>query len=504
MKEEIVRHLIQYGFFIPSAEIYGGFSGFYDFGPIGVRVKRKFVEFWRKFFVEEEGLFEIDGSLILPEQVFKASGHLESFTDPITECKKCGKVFRADKLIEEKMGIQADGLPKEELNKRLKEIKCPECGGELSDVEDVNLMFEIRVGYRKEARRAFLRPETAQSIFLDFYRVYKSFHPKFPFGIAQVGKAFRNEISPRKFVLRLREFYQMEIEWFVLRDPNCDPKERPFCKECKRCTMNNHPRFSEVRDVVIRIKDGENIFEKSVGEFVREGTIPNEHMGYWLAKIQKFMEKFIEREKFWFRKIPKEELPHYSVCNFDLEIETPFGIVEANGNAYRTDYDLRTHSKHSGTDLRFEYMGGKVYPNVIEPSFGVERPLFCIISNSYIPERDRKYPWLKLHPLIAPYTVSVHPLIETKEEFVEKAKEIHEMLRKNNIDSYFLVSKSIGKAYARMDSIGVPYNITIDYQTFEDNTVTIRFRDTREQVRIKVEELPKKIRELVERYPEFP
>ncbi len=511
-KELLVKHLIEYGFFIPSSEIYGGLAGFYDFGPNGVRIKEKFIRLWKEFLAKEENnIFFIDGSVILPYEVLKASGHVDSFTDPIVECKKCGRVFRADKLIEENFGINADGLPREKLEEYIKKLRCPECGGELSNVEYVNLMFKTEVGYRKEKKTAFLRPETAQSIFLDFLRIYKSFHPKFPFGVAQIGKAFRNEISPRKFVTRVREFYQMEIEWFVLRDPNCDPKKVTHCGECKRCPVNNHPRFSEVKDTKIRIltverqrKGIEEPEEDTIENFIKRKIVNNEHMGYFLARIQQMMEKLIPRENFWFRQIPPEELPHYSVGNFDLEVRTSFGVLEINGNAYRTDHDLKTHSENSGKDLSVEYNGEKVYPNVIEPSFGIERPLFAILDNAFVPKGvDRKYNWLKLHPLISPYTASIHPLVINKEEFIEKAREVYKLLKEHGIDVRLEIVKSIGKAYARMDSIGVPYNITVDYQTFQDNTVTIRFRDTKEQIRVKIEELPKKIRELVKKYPEF-
>lgn len=510
--KEVVKHLIEYGFFLPTAEIYGGFSGFYDLGPNGVKIKEKFISLWKKFVAnEEENIFFIDGSSILPFEVLKASGHLDSFADPIVECKKCKRVFRADKLVEEELNIFADALPIGKLKEYIKKLRCPECKGEFSEIENVNLMFKTNVGYRKESKIAFLRPETAQSIFLDFFRIYKSFHPKFPFGIAQVGKSFRNEISPRKFVVRTREFYQMELEWFVLRDPKCDPKKKPYCMECKRCMMNNHPRFHEIKDVEIRIltieRQKSNIKEPeedTVENFIKRGIIQNEHMGYFLARIHLMIKKLIPKENFWFRQILPEELPHYSVGNFDLEIQTSLGVIEVNGNAYRTDYDLRVHSENSGFDLRVNYMGDVVYPNVIEPSFGIERPLFAILDNSFIPKGfDRKYNWLKLHPLISPYTVSVHPLIENKKEFVEKAREVYEFLKREGLDVRLEIVKSIGKAYARMDSIGVPYNITIDYQTFENNTVTIRFRDTKEQIRVKIEMIPEKIKKLVEIYPEF-
>ncbi len=479
--EKVVELCKRRGIIFPAAEIYGGIAGFFEYGPVGVRIKRKLIEDWRKFFVEsEENIYEIEGCLILPDKVFEASGHLEHFVDPLTQCKSCKAMFRADNLIEESTGKFVEGLPPEELTKILREerISCPKCGGELSDVKMFNLLLKTEVG-PAGGEKASLRPETAQNIFLNFKRIYQSMRAKLPFGVAQVGKSFRNEISPRQFLVRLREFTQCEIEMFV------DPRK-----------VNECEGFERVKDVSIRLytaeaqRKGEREMEIKVGEAVEKGLIPNKWMGYFMAKeFLWFLSLGIPREALRFRQMLPEETPHYSKGNFDLEIEFEFGFKECVGNAYRSDYDLRRHSQFSGEELAVVTPEGeKIIPHVIEPSFGVERPFLAILYHCFVEDKERGWNWLALPPKISPFIAGVFPLV-SKDGLPEKAKEVYKMLKESGFDVVYDEKGSIGKRYARIDEIGVPLAITIDYQTLQDDTVTVRDRDTTKQVRVKILEL---------------
>ncbi|OYT41762.1 MAG: glycine--tRNA ligase [Candidatus Aenigmarchaeota archaeon ex4484_224] len=477
--EKVIALAKRTGIIFPSFEIYGGVSGFYDYGPIGKKIKEKIIQSWKKFFLDEN-IFEIETSLIMPQIVLKASGHVDSFVDPLTQCKKCKKFFRADQLIEEKLGVFVEGLSIEDLSKIIKEnnLRCPECNGELSEVRLFNLMFKTQIG-PLEKDVGYLRPETAQGIFLNFKNVYRAMRAKLPFGVAQIGKSFRNEISPRKWLIRLREFSQMEIEFFF------NPKEKKFEK------------FEEVKDIEIPIylakeqeKKSEKIVKIKASEAVKKGIILNEYLAYFLAKEFVWIKSLgIPEEAIRFREIRKEELPHYSKQNFDLEIKFDFGWKEVVGNAYRGDHDLKAHSKFSKKDLTI-FENEKILPHVVEPSFGIERLFYAILLYSYREGKDRGWEWLDLPEQLSPYDFAVFPLMK-KDGLREKALEIFNFLKQKGFSVYFDDSGSIGKRYARMDEIGVKYCITIDYQTLEDNTVTIRDRNTREQKRIKIEDIEK-------------
>jgi len=482
MLEEIMRHLLVHGFVAPSASIYGGLKGFYDYGPMGALLKRNIERAWlEEFVLREDNVFLVDGSLILPFQVLKASGHVDHFTDPTTKCGKCGRVFRADKLVEERLGIRAEGMGVEELGKAIKRVRCPTCGGDLSGINLVNLMFEVGVGpYRSD--RAYLRPETAQVMFLDFRYFQTSLGLRLPFGIAQVGKSFRNEISPRQGLLRLREFTQMEVEMFI------DPSD-------VRC-----PGFEEVKDVNLRIltrdrqvKGATDALEISAGKALSSGLLPNEYMAYYLAKETLFFTERlgISTENVRFRHLMPEETPHYSGGNFDLEVRLSVGWIEVVGNAYRRDYDLKQHMEHSGKDLSMTVNGRKVIPHVVEPSFGLDRMIYCLLEHSYTKE-GRKWPWLRLPTELAPIRAAVLPL-SRRPLMVKVARDVHRMLRRRAIPSVYLEKGSIGSRYARSDMMGIPYCITIDYGSLNDSTVTLRNRDTREQRRIKISDIPKEL-----------
>jgi len=469
------------GFFWQSSEIYGGTSGMFDYGPLGLLLKRKLIEKWRNFFVKPDNIFEIETSIIQPEKVFEASGHLKSFIDPVTQCKKCNSIFRADNLIEEKAKKFVEGKKPEELTKIIKEnnIKCPKCKGELSKVKIFNLMVKTFIS-PTEDEIAYLRPETAQGIFIDFKRILVATRAKLPFGVAQVGSSFRNEISPRQFLIRLRAFNQMEVEWFV------DPEE-----------IKIHPRFREIENVKIRIltrkAQEENGKESTLtaSEALRKKIVPNQNLAYFLARETQFYQSIgLPFEAFRFRHMLPEETPHYSKGNFDLEIKFDFGWKEVVGNAYRTDYDLKKHMEKSGVDLTVRLDNGtKVIPHVVEPSFGIERTIYGILFHCYRDDKERGWEWFAFPPSIAPYSVGVFPLVN-KNGLQEKAKEVFKLL-KRHFDVFYDDSGSIGRRYARADEVGTPFGVTIDYDTMENNTVTLRYRDTTKQDRAKIEDLIK-------------
>ncbi|MBL7170249.1 MAG: glycine--tRNA ligase [Candidatus Aenigmarchaeota archaeon] len=467
------------GIIFPTAEIYSGMSGFFDFGPVGTLLKQKFVDYWREVFVRsQDNVFEIDGSTVLPEKVLIASGHVDSFVDPIAQCKKCKSIHRADHLIEEKTGEFVEGKSTEELTEIIKKNKivCPKCEGELMGVRVFNLMLKTEISPTR-GQIGYLRPETAQNIFTAFNRVYRTTRSKLPMGIAQVGHSFRNEISPRNFVVRVREFSQMEVEMFI------DPRDI-------KC-----PLFDEVKDIEINLvtreaqqKGGEMIKIK-VGDAVAKGIVSNQWLGYFLGKEFLFYKSLgIPEDALRFRHMLPEETPHYSKGNFDLEIKFDFGWKETVGNAYRTDHDLKNHMKHAGVDLSVQTDNGKVVPHVVEPSFGVERTIAGILLHNYVEDKERGWNWFKFPARIAPYICAVFPLMR-KDGMPEKAKEIMKELKEEGFDVFFDSSGSIGKRYARSDEIGTPFAVTVDYDTLKDNTVTIRNRDSTKQIRVHEKDL---------------
>jgi glycyl-tRNA synthetase len=476
--EKIVQIAKRRGFVWPSSEIYGGLSGFFDFGPLGVLLKRKIENFWREFFVKsEENIFEVETATIMPEKVWRASGHLESFVDPITQCKKCNSFYRADNLIQEKTKMSVEGLKPEELSAIIKEkeIKCPKCKGELSEVRVFNLMLSTQVG-PAVGSISYLRPETAQGIFVNFKNIASFVRKGLPFGIAQVGRSYRNEISPRQWLIRLREFNQMEIEYFF------NP-EKP------------NPNFEKVAKEKVPIltreeqkKGEENVVEMKLEDAVKEKILPNDYIAYFIAKEFLWYQQLgIPKEAIRFRHMLPEETPHYSAGNFDMEIKFDFGWKEVVGNAYRTDHDLKSHMKHSGESFFVVESGKKIIPHVVEPSFGVDRTIYAVLLYSFREDKKRGWDWFEFQPKIAPYVAAVFPLV-SKDDLPEKAREVYNMI-KPCFDAYYDEAGSIGKRYARADEAGTFLGITIDYDTLKDNTVTIRSRDTTEQVRVEIKKL---------------
>ncbi|MEM5773308.1 MAG: glycine--tRNA ligase [Candidatus Aenigmatarchaeota archaeon] len=480
--EKIIQIAKRRGFIFPSSEIYGGLSGFFDYGHLGLMLKRKIENSWREFFIKnEEKIFEIESSLIMHEKVWEASGHLKSFIDPITQCKKCSSFYRADNLIEEILGKFVEGMKPEEMTRIIQEnkVKCPKCKGELSDVKIFNLMLSTNVG-PAAGSVAYLRPETAQGIFVNFKNLLSSTRATLPFGIAQVGRSYRNEISPRQWIMRLREFNQMEIEYFF------NPK--------KAKAPNQEILKNKIRILTREAQKEKNPkeVELTAEEAVKNKILPNEIIAYFMAKEFLWYQSLgIPKEALRFRHMLPEETPHYSKGNFDLEIKFDFGWKEVVGNAYRTDHDLKSHMEHSGEN--FEVVDGeeKIIPHVVEPSFGIERTIYAVLLYSFKEGKDRGWSWFAFPHKISPYIAGIFPLV-SKDKLPEKAREIYLDLKKK-FDVFYDESGSIGKRYARADEIGVPFCITIDYQTLKDNTVTIRKIEDCSQVRVKISELKERI-----------
>ncbi len=490
--EAITNLCLRRGFFYPTGRIYGGLRGFYDYGPLGVEMRRDLVNDWWNYFVETRGdIYGIYGAIITHPKTWEASGHVDSFIDYIVKCKKCGEEYRADHLLED-AGIKVVELTREELARLIKEhnIRCPKCGGELSEPEPFNLMFSTHVGPKKtKSSLAYLRPETAQLIFTNFKNIVFTMGATLPFGIAQYGKAFRNEISPRNFLFRLREFEQMEIEYFI------NPKKADDC-----------PLFDDVKEMEVNILTAnmqeqgvEEARSEKLGDLVETGVIKNKWHAYWIGESLKWMQRIgLKPKHLRVREHVKTELAHYASQTFDIEYYFPYmGWKEIEGISNRTDYDLRRHMEYSGEELHIIDDGEKVIPHVIEPSFGVERLLMALLTEGYTKQKKRIT--LKLSPRVAPYKLAVFPLVN-KEGLGEKAREIYLKL-KGKFRSYYDDKGSIGKRYAKADEIGVPLCLTVDGQTLEDNTVTLRLRDTREQVRVSIDDLEKEVKRLLEQWP---
>ncbi|MFX1561801.1 MAG: glycine--tRNA ligase [Promethearchaeota archaeon] len=485
--DDLVAISLRRGIIFPAAEIYGGLAGFYDFGPIGTRIINNLVNMWRQHFIENRDLvFEMSGTTLLPVEVFKASGHLDHFTDPSAECSK-GHVVRIDTLIEERLKIPAEGKSLKELSTIIQEkkIKCPVCGEPFKDVKNFGLMFGTNVG--GERRQAFLRPETAQNIFLGFNRVQTAMRAKLPFGIAQIGHSYRNEISPRQSIVRVREFNQMEIEYFI--NPT---------------NLNECPFFEDLANTQLSIvtrEDQEKAAEKgstdypskrvSVAEAFEKKLVPNQWMACVLGDESTFFRQLgIPDDVIRFRHMRPEETPHYSGGNYDLEVHFSFGWKEVIGNAYRRDHDLNAHIKSSQKDLSIEVDGAKVVPHVIEPSFGIERILYCILENCYRSKDDtRGWTWFQFPPEIAPYNAVILPLLN-QPELESIAFRLFKACKDSGKAVLYDANGRIGRRYARADEIGISYAVTIDPGTLEDDTVTLRNRDTTQQTRHPLSEIP--------------
>jgi len=474
------------GFVYPNSEIYGGFSGFWDFGHLGVELKNNIkAEWWNYHVKQRNDIVGIDGSIITHPKVWQASGHVENFEDVMLTCAKCKEKVRADHFIEEKIKLNVEGFDANKIKDIIKKnkLKCPKCGSEFEDIKKFNLMFETNVG-PASGSKAYLRPETAQVIFTDFKLVVENARLKLPFGIAQIGKGFRNEISPRDFLFRCREFDMMEIEYFVHPDK---VGECPFVKGVMNYELNFYSAEMQEKNKKpqkIKIKDA--IKKKLILEWI----------AYWLATEQRWFTNLgANPDNFRVRQHLNEEKSHYAESTWDLEYNFPFGWKELQGISNRTDFDLKQHIKFSGKDLSIfdEETKKKIVPHVVaEPSLGVERAFLVFMFDAYYYDKKRGNVVLKLHPKLAPVSVAVFPLVSNKQSLTKKAKEVH-----NSLKSYFNVfydsGGSIGRRYARQDEIGTPLCITVDFDSINKNDVTIRERDTTKQVRVKIKDLGHKI-----------
>jgi len=482
------------GFYWPSFEIYGGMSGFVTYGDLGTKLKRKVEARWKEYFVRKQGFLEIDDPVLNPEKVFLASGHLENFKEYSVACQSCGKSFRADHLIEEKTGLEnVEALGGEAIKSLMveKRILCPECGGELSEPTLILTMFKTEIGARG-GETGYARPETAQAMFMNFKRAYLHNREKLPFALAQASKAMRNEISPRQGMIRLREFTIMELELFF--DPN-DP----------RC-----PWLGDVENTVIRLIT-EEMEEKDIRESlvltIREALdgelVLTEWQGYFMGVSQRFLNSLgVPSELQRFRAHLPAERAHYSAQTHDHEVKLEtWGWTEVSGIAYRTDYDLKNHMEASGEDMTVLRQDGTRYiPHVVEPSYGLDRLVYVTLDNSY--ERHEKRNILHLDRGLAPYQVGVLPLV-TKDGLTEKSVEVRDLLIDNGFWVLYDEGGSIGRRYARLDEIGVPLGVAVDYDSARDDTVTIRNRDTWDQVRLKIEDLPSALSEYYARGRDF-
>lgn len=484
--EKITNIATKRGFFFPSGEIYNIKAGFWTYGHLGTLMKQKWENLWRSYFLSlDPNYYEIDDTNILTKEVFESSGHLKNFNDPLTECKNCKTRFRADELIEEKLQEETSGLSEDELNKVIKKnkIKCPNCSSELSNVKFFNLMFELKVGATGKDVM-YLRPETAQSPYLSFKREFSALREKLPMGLAVIGKAFRNEISPRQGFFRLREFTQAELQIFFDKDE-----------------INTSEPFDENYKLRIKLENKE-LREYSCKEVINKLKIPKFYV-YHMNKIQKFYLEILKIPKnlFRFRELSEKERAFYNKIHFDIELnlETLNGFKEVAGLHYRGSHDLGGHQKGSKTKLEITLDNKKFIPNVLELSFGVDRNIWALLDIFYKEEKERnlfQFPYK-----LAPTDLAIFPLVK-KDNLPKIAKFLFHDLREDFIATYDETG-SIGKMYRRVDEIGSPFMITIDHQTLKDSTVTIRDRNTMQQVRVKKEELKDILRKLLDEEIEF-
>jgi len=421
--EDIVSLAKRRGFIYPGSDIYGGLSGTWDFGPLGVALKRNIMQLWWKMFVDErDDMYGIDAAILMNQKVWQASGHVDTFTDPLVECSNCHSRFRADKIDTS---------------------KCPTCGKEhtFGEPRQFNMMFKTNVGpVDDESSISYLRPETAQGIFTNYKNVLDSFYPDLPFGLAQQGKAFRNEISPRDFIFRSREFEQMEIEYFV------DPEK------------------------------WEESFE------------------HWRQQVWKWTQALgLPDENVHELEVEEKDRAHYSKRTIDFEFDFPIGKEELLGLAYRGSFDLDNIQRVSGKNMDYTIKGSntKFVPHVIEPSFGLERALMAVLSSAYTEDEvnGEKRVYLKFPEHLAPIKFAISPLVRNKPELVEKARAVYTQLKAKYGAVMWDDNGNIGKRYRRQDEIGTPHCIVVDFTTLEDDTVTVRDRDTTEQTRVKIQDL---------------
>ncbi len=493
--EEMASFCKRKGFVYPSSEIYGGLAGFFDYGPMGSELKKNMKDSWWKFHVQDrDDVVGIDGSIITHPKVWEASGHVGCFADIMITCSnpKCKEKLRADIFIEEQLNVAADGWKAEQINKTIKDNKlvCPNCQGEFEEANDFNLMFRTKVGPKEDdSSIAYLRPETAQIMFVDFKHIVDNSRLKLPFGIAQIGRAFRNEISPRHFLFRCREFEQMEIEYFI------HPEKLNDCPFVD--SVMDHELFVYSSEMQEKEKDAEKM---TIRQALDKKIIKTTWHGYWLATEHKwFIGLGANPDKFRIRQHLNTEKSHYALDTWDLEYEFPFGYKELQGMANRTDYDLKQHMKFSNQDLSLydEESKKKIVPYVVaEPSQGVDRAFLVFMFDAFTKRKDQEgkdVVVLKLHPKITPIKFAVFPLIN---KLNDEAKKLYEGMKSEFVCTYDK-SGSVGRRYARADESGIPYCITFDFDSKEKGDITIRDRDTTKQIQIKIDDLKETMRKLL-------
>jgi glycyl-tRNA synthetase len=463
--EELANFCKKKGFVFRSSDIYGGFAGFWDFGPLGIELFNNIKKEWWDFFVyEKSNIVGIEASIISHPRTWKASGHITSFKDIAVVCKKCKK---ATKIDESELG----------------KVRC-DCGGEYENQGEFNLLFKTKVG-ALNAEDAYLRGETAQGMFMDFKLIQQTSRMQLPFGIAQIGRCFRNEIAPRDFLFRSREFHIGEFEFFI------NPEEKK-CNLLDKVHLETEFNFLDAETQ----KAGKDVLKKvKIGDLLKKNKLEEWH-AYWLAE-QIIWFKKIGLNEIKIREHTKDELSHYSSATFDIDYEYPFGSKEVAGNANRGQYDLTQHQKESKTSMEIfdEKYRNKIIPKVIEPTFGIERIFLALLTKSYYYDEERQNVVLKLPPRFAPVKAAIFPIIK-KDSFEKIAQNIFDDLKKEwNV--VYDESGSIGRRYSRNDEIGTPFCITVDEESAKKKDVTIRDRDTKKQVRVKISELKKVLKKLI-------
>ena len=467
--DELSKFCKEKGFIFRSSDIYGGYAGFWDFGPLGIEMFNNIKREWWNFFVQErENIVGMEGSVISHPRTWKASGHIDNFNDIFVKCKKCGK---SGKLDESELG----------------KINCPDCGGDYESKGKFNLMFQTKVGVSENSQEAYLRGETAQGMFMNFKLINQTSRMHLPFGIAQIGRCFRNEIAPRDFLFRSREFHIGEFEFFI------NPEE-------KKCNLLSKSHL----DLKFKFLSEEEQKKDMGGSSVKEITIKNlldenklgEWHAYWLAE-QIMWFRSLGLDKIKIREHMKEELSHYSSATFDIDYEYPFGSKEVAGNANRGQYDLIQHEKESKEKMEIfdERVKKKVIPRVIEPTFGMERIFMALLTKAYSDD-GRGNIVLNLPPKISPIKAAIFPVIKNNEEIVRISREIYNNLR-GDLNVVYDSGGSIGRRYARQDEIGTPFCITVDEDSIRDNDVTVRDRNSTKQFRIKIKDLNEVIKKAI-------
>lgn len=486
-QKELIAFIQEEGFvWGPEPEIYGGLAGFYTYGPMGKLLKNKIENSVRKIF-QSNSIWELEGPTVLPKEVWEGSGHWNAFVDKIIKCKKCASIFRADKLIEEQLEVDTAGMKIDDMLKYIKKLKCPSCSGDfIEKIEEESLMMKTKAG----SRECGLRPETATVTYLPYKRFYDFFRKKLPLGVFQIGKAYRNEISPRQMILRGREFTQAEGQIFI------DPKEK-----------DNWDKFDLVKKDKLPFLgyNSKKVEYISLDEAMKKKYMKTKAYAWclWLAYTQ-FISMGVPSEKIRLRQHHPDERAFYADDAWDVEIELrSYGWFEVCGVHDRTDYDLTTHEKHSKSELMaIRENGEKFKPHVLEIAFGTDRPTFALLDLFYDKKgKEEGKTMFKLPYNMAPVDIAILPLMK-KEELVKKSTEIKEMLEKEFILNYD-ISGSIGKRYLRNAIVGTPYCITIDYDSIEKNNVTIRDRDSEKQIRVPIASLKETLKKLFNKEIKF-